>query len=255
MIPPATTRALNYLSYAGHLNNQGVRFVQSNNFSVATLFFRTALTVLKNRSTDFIPPEAINGDLRHLINVIAASVGASVGTDFEDFVQTEHRQQELIAENLRSTTTPGDINYYVYMQGLMLDDSIQDDSQELMIATYTGTALFNLALSHHKHGCYGSESMLARSLILYYDCASYLDESLHIMSNSCYSHVQAVLYNNIAHIHLINCDYVSFNSSLRKVASEALRSMSVLKNVANFPMTEIVLNLFMLRVSPIACAA
>jgi sulfur relay (sulfurtransferase) complex TusBCD TusD component (DsrE family) len=154
-----------------------------------------------------------------------------------------------------------DTKYFLYTQGVLLESNDVNDNSELTTALLSCVVLFNLALVYHEKGLLGSDSKMRVALVLCYDCAKILEGSLSLedvslrTSFSVCCHLQAIMYNNMAHIHLDLCEYDTFRSCLERVALVASHGMHILSQISDFPLDHIYLNLFLMAMYPIAYAA
>jgi hypothetical protein len=225
--------------------------MQRNHFAVATEFFQTAMANLRSH----IAGAPLSNELSTLASGASnAAPHNSINVNANTSPPLLLAGEELIAESVEA-------KYFVYTHGMILNENIASDNLQPLIAVFCCVVLYNLALTHHKEGMLGSDLNMRVALILYYESAMILEESLSLKAvslrpsflSSC--QLQAILYSNMAHIHLELCDHATFRSCLWRVEHIIYYGKHTLSQISNFPMLQIVLNLFMMTAYPIACAA
>jgi hypothetical protein len=236
---------MSFLQCASHYNNEGVRHLQQDHFNMASKLFQAALSSLRSQVAG-----------APLLNKISTTSNNGNSGTLDDAINATPLQliRDLSAES-------ADTKYYLYKQGILLDETDASSSLESRIALFCCTVLFNLALLSHKEGLSGKESKMKLSLALYYKCATILEDTQILqdtsmrVSNSACCQLQSLLYNNMAHAHLNLCDYDSFRACLERVALVVSHYKDMLSQISTFPMNPIMLNLFLLTTYPVACAA
>jgi tetratricopeptide (TPR) repeat protein len=234
----------NSLSHLCIHNNQGVYYLQRNDTTAAIQSFNAALRVLNTNLTgDMID------DVHHLRVCVLEQDNSPAHANSACDVN-EHDELEGVER---------DDKYFVHTHGLTLHDGyaaanvcMSMDSKQLI---FSSTILFNLALAYHKQASMGRDSHYKSAMTLYNSCINILEETPSLTCSSGCLFIQALVYNNMAHIALLQCDHEPFDFYLTSAYMIVAQFKSHLASVVDFPLAQIILNSFMLRVSPVACAA
>jgi hypothetical protein len=258
-----TVDMVQFTSYACQYNNMGVRHMQRNNFAVAAQCFRGAMMALTCPTIGLL-----------ILKLQGRYTGS--GSPHEDFairaanevpldtplyaMYDDVQSMDIEPSNqghlwVRDSLKEMEESFFMYSQGLMIDEMATDAPLEFKLKIFTCVVLFNMASCYHKHSCHGYESLMHAAVVVYYDCAILLEGSHDLANHACCKRIRVILNNNLAQIHLSRCDYPAFQSCLQRVVASTSQGMRSLYNVNNFPMVDIILNTFMSKVSPIACAA
>jgi hypothetical protein len=195
------------ITYACSLNNQGVDFLVSGDFSRAMRCFKKALSILK---------EAVN----------------KAGTT--SCIEMNLSSEDAALPFCESTLAiPGlqDMHFYIYDHGIMLTGTTNGENGE-MLPLYSAVVLFNLGLaSHHEGRLLGHERAFKKASLFYSVTVGILTGST--MSDGMSATILTLLaLNNRSQIHYAQCEYIQ-SVDCMKAISKIMGSVDDLCSVLN----------------------
>jgi hypothetical protein len=220
---------MNSIKYACSLNNQGVDFLVSGQSARAIRAFQSAVGLLE---------KAVNDAERTAYTVMEVSI------------------QETTQPFCESVSTvPGlqDIHCYVYDHGIIITDTSNGESEE-MLALYTAIVLFNWALTSHRQGILGSETSSKKASLLY-SLAEKLLSRCTILENTPTTILTLLALNNKAQIHYDQCEYVQSVDCMKAILEIMGSVQGLYSTLGNDDLEGILLNVILLNEPTAAQAA
>jgi hypothetical protein len=215
------------IKHACTLNNQGVDLLVSGDSVRAMRSFQTGLSLLKEAANE---------------------------VETETICVTSSQEVKLpICESTSSVPGLEGLHCYVYDHGIMITDTTNGDSDE-MLSLFSAILLFNLALASHLEGRLGSEKSLKKASMLYSMTLELLTSAP--MPDDMSATVLILLaLNNKAQIHYDQCEYSDAGDCLKEI-SNIMCSVQGLHSTLNHKDVEgLLLNVMLLNAPTAAQAA
>jgi hypothetical protein len=217
------------IKHACTLNNQGVDLLVSGDSVRAMRSFQTGLSLLKEAANE--------------VNEV----------ETETICMTSQEVKLPLCESTSSVPGLEGLHCYVYDHGIMITDTTNGDSDE-MLSLFCAILLFNLALASHLEGRLGSEKSLKKASMLYTMTLELLTSAP--MPDDMSATVLILLaLNNKAQIHYEQCEYSDADDCLKEISS-IMCSVQGLHSTLNHKDVEgLLLNVMLLNAPTAAQAA